>query len=193
VELELRRWLQQIAAGTPTVAIAAPRDEALAPPYLHARARTYVAVKDPRTASSEEIAANLRRGAVVVSNGPQIVLEVAGRRPGDRVTLVRRAAAPRAVTVTAAVHAPDWMALDTLTILVNGVPWGQPLAVGEPRDHGLRLRTAMSVPLPRDSSVIALVRGSAKRAPGSAATVTVLAVTNPVWIDADGDGRVDAR
>jgi hypothetical protein len=165
--------------------------------------RTYVAVS--KIASPEltvdQIIASLRAGKAVVSSGPFIELSVAGKGPGSTVSLPRgggrrgrrRSAMAKQLSVTVKISAASWIELDQLQIYLNGTAWGDPVPVPG-RQGGARLSRTFTMNLKRDGFVVALVRGKGTLAPVVAGTRTQLpplALTNPVWIDVDGNGRFD--
>jgi hypothetical protein len=119
--------------------------------------------------------------------------------PGSTVSLGptrggRRRPRRREVTVEVTVSAAEWIGLDDLTLFVGGDPWQQCVPIPG-RKAGIRLQQTFRVPLTRDSTVVALVRGTSPLSPvvnpSTGAPLPPLALTNPVWIDLDGNGRYD--
>ncbi len=127
----------------------------------------------------------LRSQRAIASNGPFATLTVNGNKIGDVVT------ASGSVTIDATVDAPDWIDVDTVRLYVDGkktkeykvttatrprfqMVWQETLPDGS-KDHWLLLSASGTKPLP----------------PGLVTepniTVTPLAVTNPIFIDGDGD------
>lgn len=192
-------WLSLVRAGRRVVATGASGSRSI----LGGEAgypRTYVAV--PKIAAPDQIVqqivASLREGRAIVSSGPFIALKVDGVGPGSLVSLGpkrggRRRPRPREVTVEVTVSAAEWIGLDDLTLLVNGEPWQQSVPIPG-RAAGVRLQQTFRVGLTRDSTVIVLVRGTSPLSPvvnPTGAPLLPVALTNPVWIDLDGNGRYD--
>jgi hypothetical protein len=59
----------------------------------------------------------------------------------------------------------------------------------------LRLRARVAVSLERDAFVVVVARGDGPLAPYVSTSpdfaATPIAITNPIWVDADGNGRFD--
>jgi hypothetical protein len=158
--------------------------------------RTYVMAS--REAGPSGVVRALLAGRAVVSSGPVVRLAVENVGPGGVVKLAprrrRRAKKqPREVSVSVTVSAPEWISLDTLTLYVNGRTWQDPIPIPG-RADGVRLKQTLRLPITGDSFVIAVARGTASLAPvvnSPGSPLPPLAVTNPVWIDSDGNGRYD--
>jgi hypothetical protein len=163
--------------------------------------RTYVAVPPAAAAgqTAQQLLAALRAGRAVVSTGPFVELRVGDKGPGEIAALPRerrrrRRRRPRRVKVSVVVHASPTISVDTLALYVGGglhnepekIAFGQ---VGEPFTKTYTLEVT------GDTFVVALVRGSEGLAPlvkGRAAeALPAVALTNPVWIDTDGNGHYD--
>ncbi len=192
----LADWLALLRAGRRLVATAGSgsRSIALGPAGWP---RTYV--EAPPGADAAAVIAALRGGRATLGAGVFARLEVNGKGPGETVTLPaqrRRRGKPAAVEVSVrvTVSAPGWVGLDQLTLYVHGVPWRQPIPIPG-RADGVRLDQTLRVPVDHDGFVVAVVRGSTALGPVvelAGAPLPPLAITNPVWIDADGDGRIAA-
>lgn len=136
----------------------------------------------------------VRAGHSFASNGPVLDLVVAGRYgPGDTFT------APGArVPVVIDVRSAPWIEADRLRLYVNGVP--QSVLVQQIADAPARhLRAQVELQPERDVFVVAEVTGTRDLAPvvqprtggGGDVRVTPYALTNPVFVDVDGNGRFD--
>jgi hypothetical protein len=118
----------------------------------------------------------IHRGRLFVSTGPLLDVRLAGKGPG---ATVQGHYADLAVRIRAA----DWVPVERLRVYVNG----KLLREAPASRHGTH---EISLDFPRDSFVVVEVEGT----PGGAYRAlypryTPLAFTNPVWVDADGDGR----
>lgn len=121
----------------------------------------------------------LRTGHAFVTNGPALDVAVDGVAPGGLVQ-----AADPSVQVDVQVAAADWVHVDTVEVWVDGtmIDAGSPPADGP---------FSAVVPVAEDAWVVAVARGATPLgAPAGiyAERMTPLAFSNPVFIDADGDG-----
>jgi hypothetical protein len=127
----------------------------------------------------------------LVTNGPFIAVTVGGHRMGEL------APAPRGrARLEVEVRAAPWVDTRRLEVWVNGERRGKPLDLGTARGM-TRYKGAFDLKIDRDSSVVVIVRGDASlepvvSRPAGAAAPTPLAVTNPIFLDRDGDGRFTA-
>jgi hypothetical protein len=145
---------------------------------------------DPAEIDPAEVAEALRAGRVFTTTGPFVRAHIGEVETGGTVS------APEGrVLLQAEIHAAQWIFLDRVKVVVNGDLWHEvPL---EPIvDPGGRVRwRALTQPLElaHDSWVHVIVEGDESLSPvvtGSPRPVLPLAITNPIWIDADGDGQV---
>ncbi|MDH4197017.1 MAG: CehA/McbA family metallohydrolase [Candidatus Aminicenantes bacterium] len=160
--------------------------------------RTYVRYDGARAEGLDwsAVADALRTGRGFVSNGPFLELRVNGRHePGD--TFTERSGR---VEVRVEVRRAPWVAVDEVRLVVNGerklvfpVPDGPDAAPAFTRD--------IRIALDSDAYVVAEALGKTSLYPvvqrastdGSLEmTVLPYAVTNPVFVDVDGNGRYDA-
>ncbi|MEX0709561.1 MAG: CehA/McbA family metallohydrolase [Woeseia sp.] len=137
----------------------------------------------------------VRAGHSFASNGPILDLTVGGRyRPGDTASV-----ADGTAQIVVDILTAPWMEASTLRLYVNGTP--QDLhAMPVPHPTATHLRATTALRLSRDTYVVAEVRGTSDLAPvvqrrrdahGAETPVLPYALTNPVFIDSDGDGRFD--
>ncbi len=119
-----------------------------------------------------EIASNLRRHQVFTTNGPFVTYE----RQGDEVIVD--------------VRSVDWIVPDRVKLIINGdVVEQAPLA------DGARVRATLRLPprAGRDYWMTVIVDGStplpAWLTPKAKRPLLPLAICNPTWVDADGDGN----
>ena len=117
------------------------------------------------------------------------------------------------ITIEVTVQSPAWLAANRLTIFENGIPVYEipftpvltPAESGGMRNEFL---TSITHPVPRDAYYVAAVTGDQSlyplltynwesptkitmeqiRADNLTGTILPFSVTNPVWVDADGDG-----
>ncbi len=156
--------------------------------------RTYVhrgtALGEP--ADPAQLMRRIREGRSFASNGPILDFAVSGRyRPGDTLTAV-----DGEVAVGIEVWSAPWIEASAVRLYVNG----------EPRDVAMRpiahasarhLRGELALRLDRDAYLVAEVRGSRSLAPvvqrvsSGEAGVLPYALTNPIFVDVDGNGAFD--
>ncbi len=160
--------------------------------------RTYVAVANdnPGRVSKQEIYDSLRAGRVVVTNGPFIDFKVQGQGPGSLVKSV-----DGVVEIEMKVYAANWVNTYTYEVDQNGMflrssinPQGTltaPLRFPqENQNKTMRIRCT------KDCTLSGVVYGGLSLAPivspvapTEEGQVYPYAVTGPVFVDADGDGK----
>jgi hypothetical protein len=134
------------------------------------------------------VAAAVRAGRVQVTSGPVIALAVGGGGPGDLV-----AAKDGRVQVDVEVEAASWIDVDGVELWVNGELAGEgALALGK-AGRAVRGRLSVRLPVDRDVWIAAIARGDEPLTAVLPFTeLTAFAFTNPVFVDADGDGLFTA-
>ncbi len=150
--------------------------------------RNYVKVRDnvPAHVDAKEVAEAVRFHHAFFTTGPFVRLIVNGGTIGDLVP-ARGGKAHAQVTVQAA----PWVSVSRVTLYLNGqevhrweVPPGQ-----EPQ----RFQAEMDLTTPHDGYVVARVDGEKPLYPvvgdGKTFTAYPFALTNPVLLDVDGDGK----
>lgn len=165
--------------------------------FIVGQGRTYIAAADenPGAIDVEAACRALREGRALVSLGLLVNLRVAERfGVGDLATGL-----PEIVPVTVTVHGPAWTHVDRVTLFANGIPLREETQAGA-RTGGLKLSFTWFLPRPKhDVHLVALATGPAPEGlhaplprpyqPSTPSwTPRVIGSTNPVWIDADGDG-----
>jgi hypothetical protein len=159
--------------------------------------RTWVESDRPATGAFDGTALveAMRRGRSFVSNGPIVQVSLDGSAgPGD----LHPAARGRA-RLAVRVRTAPWVAADSVELIVNGtvrdtwpiVPAARP-ATGWRREADLRFE--------HDAWIVVIVRGrrgldpvvqARPSAAGPGGPVLPFAITNPIFVDADVDGRFD--
>jgi hypothetical protein len=119
-----------------------------------------------------------------VTNGPFLTVSLNGRPPGS----VQQAGVGEA-QLALRIQAPAWVGIDRATIYRNGRV-AQRLEVHND-ERVLRLDEALDVGIFGDCWFAVVVEGDRPlRALYGPDAPAAFAVTNPFWVDADGDGRV---
>ncbi|HEY4186087.1 MAG TPA: CehA/McbA family metallohydrolase [Polyangia bacterium] len=151
--------------------------------------RNYVRVLDdhPAVVTGKEVARAVKAHRSFFTTGPFVSLLVNGGAIGDLVP-ARGGKARAEVTVQAA----PWVSVEHIQLIVNGKPlkrWD--LAPGV--TTAIRLHEAFDFEVKADSYVLVRVDGEKPLTPvvGDRKTFTAypFALTNPVFLDVDGDGR----
>jgi hypothetical protein len=174
--------------------------------YIVGQGRTYIVCKDtdPARINVDEACQNLKRGRALVSLGLLANLTVNEKfGVGDLATGLGDE-----LHITVSVQGPSWVSADRVELFANGVrirdqSVEQPTASppGSRSASPLRLELSWRIPRPKhDCFLVALASGPGVREPFWAVArpyqpsspkwdPRVLGATNPIWIDADGDGQ----
>ena len=191
-----RGWFALLNRGIRVVGVGAS-DSHDVNRFIVGQGRTYIAAEDEAPGAIDVDAATraLAEGRALVSMGLFVNLRVAERfGVGDLATGL---GAELPVTVT--VHGPSWTHVDHVTLYANGLPIRDEAQPGA-RTGGLKLSFTWRIPKPaHDVHLVAIATGPAPAGfhnplprpyqPSSPSwTPRVIGSTNPVWIDADGDG-----
>lgn len=160
---------------------------------------TQSSTDDPAAIDPREVASALRESRVFTTSGPFVRFSVENQPMGSdaiaRPTRPTRATRPARdatarVQVAFEVQAASWIDVDRVKIIVNGDVIEE---IPVPQDRTrIRLNTTRTIDLHGDSWVSLLVEGDDSLAPfvhDQGRPILPIAVLNPVWVDADADGR----
>jgi hypothetical protein len=127
----------------------------------------------------------LREQRVVVSTAPFVSIESGAARIGDTVTATSGTLPLRVV-----VQAASWVSVDKVRVIVGGQVVTHELDV--PADGRPRLDQTVDVPITADTFVVAIVYGEdlLRRDVVGDIDMPPFGFTNPIFVDADGDGVV---
>ena len=150
--------------------------------------RTYIPVsaRSLRRVSVDQVVASLLKGrGITVTTGPFVRFAAVGASRGSR-GMVRPDRG--AVRVRIQVQAAPWIDVNRVDIIVNG-------AVGRSfnlRSSAkiLRFERTESVRMKKDGWLVVIVTGERPLLPVVDGQVRPLAVAGPIWVDANGDGRI---
>ena len=194
-----RDWFALLNRGLRVAAIAAS-DTHHVSEFILGQARTYVAcsASDPSKISIDEACASYRAGRLLVSMGLLTQITVDDRfAVGDLATGLGRE-----LRVTVDVTGPSWTAADRVELFANGVKVREETIA--PTDRVLKKRVTWTLPRPKhDVHLVAIATGPGVTAPyweisrpyqptSRVFNPRVVGSTNPIWIDADGDGKFTA-
>lgn len=186
IEANIQEWFSLLNSGHHYAAVGNSDSHRLVyqwPGYP----RTYVRVKDddPDHVTPAEIAEALREGRASVSSGPFVTARLdETAEPGDRIS-VRNKRAKLSVKALA----PDWIDVRRAEVYVNG----ERVAVGlaNPTKDAVRIDWRTELKFNQDSWVVVVVRGEKLLDTVLSGTrAAPLAFTNPIFVDADGDGKL---
>ncbi len=154
---------------------------------------------DPAEIDHAEIVTNIRAGRMFTTIGPFVDFRVDDAPMGSELHLAAPAGdavgSARHVTVRARIQTASWIEVDRLRVLINGDPVIVPpenTAITRHDGPGSLRELEWRVPLLRDAWIVLLVEGDTSLAPivsGASRPILPLAITNPVWVDVDGDGE----
>jgi hypothetical protein len=150
--------------------------------------RNYVQVPDDRPdhMSAAALSLAIKGGRSFFTTGPIVDVSVGNKSLGDTVSTSRR---PLLLHVR--VRAPAWIDVDRLSILIDGVMVMERAIKGS---APIRFDDTLTLPVARDGFVVVRVDGDQPMAPvigdRDRFKVYPLAITNPIWLDFDGDGAI---
>jgi hypothetical protein len=152
--------------------------------------RNYVALSDTATAKIDPavVAAQVKAGHSFFTTGPIVEASIDGKTYGDTARVTGGVARLR-VTVRAA----NWIALETLTVIGPGNTVLATRTIPQ-STRTVRFDGTIELPVTRDGYAIVRVDGNRPMAPNvgdiGSFLVYPVAVTNPIWIDANRDDRI---
>jgi hypothetical protein len=186
IDRQFKRWLALLRRGLRLPAIGASTGTSV---YGAERGypRTYVRLRRGQVSSPLEIATALTDGRTMATTGPFLTLTIGGKGPGETVSLAPRR---KHVELVVELQAAEWVPGGWVQLYLNGEPWGKklPFLAGA---RGRRLYQRIELPIARDGFVLVYARGAENLRPVVAADVPLVAVTSPIWIDANNDGVID--
>jgi hypothetical protein len=165
--------------------------------FIVGQGRTYI-VCDDKNAGKLNVAeamSNLRQGKALISLGLITTLKVDDRfGVGDLATGLGQH-----IKVFAQVRGPSWVTADKVELFANGKQIAEhPI---DPTTRVEKMNVSWTIPKPKgDCHLIAIASGPGVRSPHWAIPrpyqasspkwqPRVLGATNPIWVDADGDGK----
>ncbi len=142
---------------------------------------------DPRQVRPEQVVAAVREQRIVVSTGPFIRFSANGQPLGSQVKPENGW-----VELEISVSAAPWVDVSEVQLIANGEPAATFLV--ERSQEVVRFERKLRLRPEADTWYVVIARGSRPLAPAVlAASPRALpyAITNPIWVDADGNGRFD--
>lgn len=128
----------------------------------------------------DEITQNLKDSKVIVYGGPMIRLSTPeGNGPGQRIKKAK-------TTLTIEVQAPSWMTVSYVKLYANGV-LQETYPVTESKER-VRFKQTITLEPQKDTWYIVMAGDEAKAMAPVYPGVKPLSMTNPIYLDVDGDG-----
>jgi hypothetical protein len=188
-ETNLKEWFEILNHGRRYTAVGNSDSHKLVGQWA-GYPRTYVRVPEdrPSAVTPQQVARAVQAGQAIVSNGPFVVARAQNRAgPGDFV-----AAENGRLSLEFSVQAPPWMDVKRADVYVNGERVQQVTARNT--TEAVRIEHKSLLRVRRDAWIVVVARGDRPlRAVMPGTTLTPLAFTNPIFVDADGDGVFRAR
>ncbi|MBG87525.1 MAG: hypothetical protein CMO80_11580 [Verrucomicrobiales bacterium] len=166
--------------------------------FILGQARTYIRAKDEDSGAIDvdELCDSLLDGKASISFGLLAEIDVNGASIGDVIQTK-----DGKVRVTIEVIGPSWVCADRVELFANGISIGRrDFTSGSEIRKG---RFVFDTQIWNDAYLVAIATGPGLREPfwdtprpyqlsSKKFTPRLIAATNPVWVDADGDGRVNS-
>ena len=192
----IRDWLNLLARGFFFPAVASSDAHQIDTEETgYSRTYAYVTGRDLKNIDVATIIGSLKRGRSFVTNGPIVELTVDDRYlPGDTLSAV-----DGEVEISIEVRAAPWISVEEVRLIVNRETV-RLLPVEAPRGSVRRLQRDVRLELADDAFIVVEVTGKGSLYPVvqmrsksglGADAVTPYALTNPVFVDVDGNGRFD--
>ena len=200
IHLLYRDWFALLNRGHRFAAVASS-DSHDVNRFILGQGRTYVAAKDddPSGLNLDEVWRSYHEGRLLVSLGLLTHMKVDDRfGVGDLATGLKDN-----LKVEITILGPSWVRADHLELYANGVLIREQ-AVKDAGQPGIKAHVSFELPRPsHDVHLVAIATGPGVKEPfweiprpyqptSKTFTSRVIGSTNPIWIDADGDGRFDS-
>jgi len=187
VEPALRDWLSLLDRGIALTAVGGSDSHLIAGQEVGWPRTCIPLAADAPLDGAAIVAALKKRHEALVTNGPFVRVSVGGHGMGQL------APAPRGrARLDLEVEAAPWIDVRRIELFINGSRRGKPIDV-PPSSKVQRYKGSIDLRVERDAYVVVVVRGDALGPvlPGNPgqSPPTALAITNPIYLDRDGDGR----
>ncbi len=197
IHLLYRDWFALLNRGHRIAAIASS-DSHDVNRFILGQGRTYVAARDadPANLDLDEVWQSYQQGRLLVSLGLLVHLKVEDRfTVGDLATGL-----PGSIKVEAMMLGPSWVKADHVALYANGLLIREE-AIRDANRPGEKARMVWQLPKPKhDVHLVVIATGPGVVEPfweiprpyqASSKTFIprVIGSTNPIWLDADGNGR----
>jgi hypothetical protein len=199
IHLLFRDWFALLNRGHRIAAVASSDTHDVSR-FILGQGRTYVAADDenPAKLDLDEVWRSYREGRLLVSLGLMANLKVNGQFGiGDLATGLKDE-----IEVEIIISGPAWVKADRIELFANGILLREQ-AIEDPGKAGEKARITWKLPRPaHDAHLVAIATGPGVTEPfweiprpyqpsTKAFNPRLIGATNPVWLDADGDGRFE--
>lgn len=156
--------------------------------------RNYVKLSTdiPAQVNLTEFAEAIKGQRTMVSGGPFVTVEIGGKGMGELVD-----ATAGKVQLKIKVQAPLWVSADTLRVIMGGKDGGDEVktvtldaSTANAANPVVRYDDTLELTVAKDNWVIVVVQGKTKLDP-VVRNAESFAVTNPIYLDVDGNGKYD--
>lgn len=197
LDILLRDWFGLLNHGFKIFATAGSDSHTLTQDEVgYARNFVYVGVDDPKQVTAEMVVQALRNGRNVVSIGPFVNFSMDGQPIGSLVSKPEGE-----ITVEIHVKAPNWVSVKEIELIANGIAVKRWKIGSHSNGKALDWKAKAKVRPRRDAWYAIIVRGSEgglepilrpfRNFEGETYRVVPFAITNPIWVDRDGNGAFD--
>ncbi|WP_395716804.1 CehA/McbA family metallohydrolase [Prosthecobacter sp.] len=199
IHLLFRDWFALLNRGHRIAAVASSDTHDVSR-FILGQGRTYVAADDenPAKLDLDKVWRSYREGRLLVSLGLMANLKVNGQfGMGDLATGLKDE-----IEVEIIISGPAWVKADRIELFANGILLREQ-AIEDPGKAGEKARITWKLPRPaHDAHLVAIATGPGVTEPfweiprpyqpsTKAFNPRLIGATNPVWLDADGDGRFE--
>lgn len=183
----VRDWLALLNRGYRVTGVGASDTHTVGDPPGQARSYVPSRTDDPARIDVEEACERFRRGEISMSLGIFADVWVDGLWKMGQTNTLRN----DAVEVALRVAAPSWVTPRVAVVFLNGREVARKPVLARAPKHPTDARLAFRLPRPKhDAYLVCAVVGDGVGHPSwTTREKFTLAVTNPVFLDADGDGR----
>ncbi|MBC8200747.1 MAG: CehA/McbA family metallohydrolase [Planctomycetes bacterium] len=183
----LRDWYNMLNAGREVSAVGnSDSHTVIANIAGIPRNYVYVGYDDAGNINPKDITDGIRSGRMSTTTGPFMRMTVNGQPMGSTISISDSVA-----DVHVDVQAASWIDLDTIKVIQNGDQVAE-VTIENAGEGDTHLRPRIRIDIPRDCWVIAIAEGSEPMTPyvdDDDRQIFPVAIGNPVFIDADGDGK----
>ncbi|MCS7263573.1 MAG: CehA/McbA family metallohydrolase [Armatimonadetes bacterium] len=196
LDILLRDWFGLLNFGYKIAATAGSDSHTLTHDEVgHARNFIFVGTDDPKEVTTEMVVQAVRECKVVVSLGPFVTFTADGNPISSLVSKPKGD-----INIEIQVQAPNWVSVTEVELIANGIAlkrWKVEDTKGKP----FSWRASAKVRPKRDAWYVVIVRGAKgslepilrpfRTFEGETFKVVPFSITNPIWVDRDGNGIFD--
>jgi hypothetical protein len=181
----MQDWFSLLNAGSSIRGVGSSDSHSVLDPVGQGRTWLRSSTDDPNTADIDEICTAFRRGHSSMGIGLFGKLKVQGVDPGEVAT-----PEGEALQVDFHIAGASWARAESAVVYLNGIPVAEITMPAQAQAKPLVQDLRFLIPAPtHDAWLVCVARGPRPDGPWWYSLFDDLAlVTNPVWIDADGDG-----